>query len=468
MEAAAEARPLRSASRRALAALWLLGLFNNSLFVVLNAGATSISSGSVGLVYLFNTLPTLLVQGAGPYAFHLVSHAARVRLCCLLFTASICTVASSRSMWLQLVGVGLGSLAQGLGESSMLGLCSHYGERGVTAWSSGTGFAGIFGYAWKALWVDALGFSFSATLMLSLVLPAGFVGAFEGLLDKPPALRTSAAMSDRVPLLPAAVASEPGAQNSSAGTGADADVDVDAGEDVGEEIGSPLSTSERIHVFASLWPFTVPLFVVYVSEYAMQSGAWASIGFPVKSKQARDRFYLWSNWLYQVGVFICTCAQEGRPLQRDGLVTNPASSQIIGLPDPYEPARALGHAVGAGAPSRLLRLGRHIPRVVVQLALAAMPTRRPTRRQRVRSVVLHYESPWLARAASAPRVRHGGRIGGRDGGLRSRRGARHHHPGLPIRGAGHFGQACLHVRVQLLRLCSTAALVDRPRRRPQR
>ena len=48
----------------------------------------------------------------------------------------------------------------------------------------------------------------------------------------------------------------------------------------------------------------LPLFAVYFSEYALQSGAWAAIGFPVTSKSAREKFYELANWSYQGGVFV--------------------------------------------------------------------------------------------------------------------------------------------------------------------
>ena len=43
-------------------------------------------------------------------------------------------------------------LQGGLGEASCLALTSYYsGRPAITLWSSGTGFAGVFGYAWVAL-----------------------------------------------------------------------------------------------------------------------------------------------------------------------------------------------------------------------------------------------------------------------------------------------------------------------------
>lgn len=37
-------------------------------------------------------------------------------------------------------------------------------------------------------------------------------------------------------------------------------------------------TPHQLRATAALWPFMVPLFVVYFAEYAMQSGTWAAIG----------------------------------------------------------------------------------------------------------------------------------------------------------------------------------------------
>jgi type IV secretory pathway VirB6-like protein len=42
----------------------------------------------------------------------------------------------------------------------------------------------------------------------------------------------------------------------------------------------------------------------YFAEYAMQSGAWAAIGFPESDSDARGQFYTYANWCYQGGVFI--------------------------------------------------------------------------------------------------------------------------------------------------------------------
>ena len=69
-----------------------------------------------------------------------------------------------------------------------------------------------------------------------------------------------------------------------------------------------MSLKDRFRFVRTLWPYMIPLFVVYFSECksnrppwfyllshylaqdAMQSGTWAVIGFPVTSKDARQKY----------------------------------------------------------------------------------------------------------------------------------------------------------------------------------
>lgn len=65
-----------------------------------------------------------------------------------------------------------------------------------------------------------------------------------------------------------------------------------------------LTPLQRFWLVLTLWPYMIPLFAVYAAEYALQSGTWTAIGFPSDSVSARDQFYEFSNWMYQVGVFL--------------------------------------------------------------------------------------------------------------------------------------------------------------------
>ena len=78
-------------------------------------------------------------------------------------------------------------------------------------------------------------------------------------------------------------------------------------EDVDEDLSvaaAVMTIQQRLASTLSLWPYMVPLFVVYFAEYAMQSGVWAAMGFPITSENARDDFYEYSNWMYQAGVLV--------------------------------------------------------------------------------------------------------------------------------------------------------------------
>ena len=79
-----------------------------------------------------------------------------------------------------------------------------------------------------------------------------------------------------------------------------------------QEKSSPLPTKpndftfkEKLRITTSLWAFMIPLVVVYLAEYCLQSGIWPSIGVPeILSDDDRENFYTFSNWCYQLGVLI--------------------------------------------------------------------------------------------------------------------------------------------------------------------
>lgn len=293
---------------RNVAGFWLLGLFNNSAYVIMLAGANEISSAAVGLVYLCAITPGMLIKLSAPYWFHRASYSNRILAAAILMSSSFSLVAFSKSRGWQLLGVILASFQGGLGEASVLALTSHYhSQTTITAWSSGTGFAGVFGYAWVAVLHVMVTWSLRMTLLTANILVIAWLLSFFVLLEPPDARQRSvsallnkdrelveAAMSVDADLIP---------QSSMAYTS--------SAEDVGNvsrrfqsTVLTYMSTNERLRRTLALWPYTVPLVVVYFAEYAMQSGVWTAIGFPVESSSARSQFYVYSNWTYQVGVFV--------------------------------------------------------------------------------------------------------------------------------------------------------------------
>ena len=98
--------------------------------------------------------------------------------------------AGGGGIYIQLLGVVMGSLQAGLGETSFLALTAFYepSRKALTCWGSGTGCAGIFGYAWVVIFTIFFKVSFTTTLLCALILPVCYVANFYYVL-KPPALK---------------------------------------------------------------------------------------------------------------------------------------------------------------------------------------------------------------------------------------------------------------------------------------
>ena len=343
---------------------WLSGLLNNSSYVIMIAGAKDLDSSMVGLIFFCGVAPSFMVKLTGPYWFHNFSYRTRVVMCSLIMVASFMMVGLGHkrdNIGAILTGVSLASAQSGLGEASFLALCSYFDppSTSLTAWSSGTGFAGIFGYAWVVFFTYGLDAYFSTTAFVACaVLPLGFWLNFELVLKSPRPEETRETLGDgvvsgmgvptRSPLsvagwgvsegddddgvsdgdgpiekksscVPGSVGKKNGnddvespkrmqispalaARGASRGS---VDTKVAAVQKAAmSKTTSTLTMRQRLDLTCRLWPYMVPLAVVYFAEYALQSGVWAAMGFPVESQEARQQFYEFSNWTYQVGVVI--------------------------------------------------------------------------------------------------------------------------------------------------------------------
>lgn len=278
---------MEDGSRRNAIAFFLLGLLNNACYVIMIAGAPSVSSGSVGLVFLCAVVPGILAKASAPYWFHLVSYNVRILVAALLMSLSFVLVGLGSLRSIQLLGVLCAALQSSLGEASCLALSSRFSgdtSRLITFWSSGTGAAGIFGYAWIAVLHVYMGLSFQTTLLWALVLPVVWVVCYFQVLKRE---RQTVEFPMDCDVLPD-----------------DEERDRLVGSNEKSEVTGRMSARERLLFVLDLWPYTIPLFLVYFAEYAMQSGVWISIGFPVDEEEARKLFYTYSNWCYQTGVFV--------------------------------------------------------------------------------------------------------------------------------------------------------------------
>jgi hypothetical protein len=441
---------------------WILGLLNNTGYVIMIAAAKSISEGGVALVFLANILPALVVKGTAPYWFDYVSYKTRITVASFLMVTSFALIASSSSSlpW-QLTGVAFTSAQGALGEASLLALAgkidgaiaiaiaasesnnntedenntrrrkqqrqhqqvvvndtigSHQQcdideendvnhsaninqnveyiinnndqndqqqqqqqqqhqdaveEKGrcLTGFSSGTGFAGVFGFFWKWFWNKWLGLSLSTTLWLATILAVLYLFAYRYvtyLQKQQQSIMTTVATTRTIELVESSQRQEEQKQryrdrvdddhegiiarcddnndnnnsnndpeeeeeevnnessvirlnenstldnnnndydsddrndNNNNSNGIEDKLDVETM--MVKEI-STMNGRQRFHLVLSLWPYMIPLFLVYVAEYTLQSGTWTAIGFPVTDRESRDMFYEYSNWMYQAGVF---------------------------------------------------------------------------------------------------------------------------------------------------------------------
>jgi battenin len=428
---------------------FLLGVLNNVPYVVMIAGAKSISEGGTGLVFLANIMPGLLIKLSSPYWFEKVSYGKRIMMGSILMAMSFCLVAtfgylkeisaSSSSLAstnenvnndnyanddinndtsdqgtgtdfylaMQLIGVACCSAQGSLGEATLLALSGKVdslieehqkgmsadsdsnpspretaneanntpvyqtiredfdGENDngvtkreskslcITAFSSGTGLAGVLGFAYIEILTEVLGFSLTGALYIALLFPICYMAIYKkflatyakATLDKrndEEEDEETMAMNVNDNTTSTSSQEELGSQvvnqidreveTESLSLASNNEIVSCASENAEEEFSdnptpidslevssngersvvSPandniikgMSTFERLKLIISLWPYMIPLFVVYAAEYALQSGVWTAIGFPVNDIDARKTFYTKSNWLYQVGVFL--------------------------------------------------------------------------------------------------------------------------------------------------------------------
>ena len=414
-------------SRLALAC-FLMGTLNNLTFVVNNAVATTLLPGQVGLVYIINVCPELLVKGTAPCWWHWSGYNSKMIFAGVCFGANLLLVHSGLSVstgW-KLVGVALSDLGGGLGEASMLALSQSFEAPRIclSAWSSGTGAAGVIGYLLSMYALPLLGTA--GRLTFAALLLAAFWSTYFILLPKP--TRVDNWMAG--PLLARGrgfcnAPSENGAQHtataSCAGDGESNDATVCERREVDPSTSSlggaaehdaissaehdtvaaayaaaglarPLTAPEKLAMLARLVPFVLPIVLVYWAEYAMQSGAWTAfaLGGAITSAHARERAYQLLNLFYQVGVLISRSA--GRLFTLSMCMLWVAAWAQVGMlvlfvadgaaqlwrgPSLVLPALVVGLLGGTNYIQTMLAIDRCLPQRMREVALATISVGSP-------------------------------------------------------------------------------------------
>jgi len=390
---------------RNLIAFWALGFLNNVVYVANNASADDIAPGNYGLIYLCSVGWSMLVKMTGPYWFHYVSYKERIffgGICCIL---DFCLVNYGTSMGVKLLGVSLGSVQSGLGEATILALAAFYQDPAtcLVMWSSGTGFAGPGGYILSmyvfahvdTLYATLLG-SFLALLYLLafLLLEPPWIDNVRGGVNKKLALQPipletqEYGEKSRNPSTVASIES----QNIIKEVFSDSEISVreslikKPNDDV--PITDQLTCWERFKFIASLWPYMVPLFLVYYSEYCIQAGAWSTVAFDpsqISDHESRKNAYQDLNLLYQCGVFLSRssgsylkanlCTLWTMPLLQCGFliffIINAAGNNFWVGKSLMAPAFCVGLLGGAVYVNAYCMLTRKLPKKFHELALSS-------------------------------------------------------------------------------------------------
>ena len=91
-------------------------MLNNATYVVMNAGAKQISPQAVGYVYVCNVLPSFLAQVSGPYWYHYIPYASRMKIVACCMSISFLLVAFGQIydiLYLQFIGIAITSFQSG-------------------------------------------------------------------------------------------------------------------------------------------------------------------------------------------------------------------------------------------------------------------------------------------------------------------------------------------------------------------
>ncbi|XP_015273733.1 PREDICTED: battenin [Gekko japonicus] len=304
------------------AGFWLLGLCNNFAYVVMLSAAhdilshqkapsgngtiptpPSITPGnasntsrydcniiSTGAVLLADILPTLLIKFSAPFYIHLLPYGLRVIICILTALGSFLLVAFSAGPAQSFTGVVLASVSSGLGEITFLALTSFFDSAVVSAWSSGTGGAGLLG-ALSYLGLTQAGLTPQHTLLTMNVIPIIMLASY--LLLAPPSHDPRWCWGVHPP---GSLHSPPSSHQPLLGS-------ATTHQKNPESQGRNISLQEKGQVVKGLLKYLLPLAVVYFAEYFINQGLFELLYFR-EAPLTHAEQYRWYQMLYQAGVFL--------------------------------------------------------------------------------------------------------------------------------------------------------------------
>lgn len=298
------------ARTRLFAAFAIFGLLNNVLYVIILSAALDLVPPATpkGIVAFFNIFPALLAKVVWPLVSNgQIRYGRRIGFCTCASWTGIVVIALSSGLHARLFGISLASLSSGLGELTFLQLTTTLPTRDASrtalgAWASGTGFAGIAG---AAIWWLLRGLGVKGGLGISSILPLFFPATYIYILPPRGSLAAPTAAYQPLP--------------TSLGDPIDSPtLAISATPIIGPETLNGkasqlrLSTQEKLELLRPLLlRYMLPLCLVYVEEYVINSGVAPTLVFPIPTSGIwsylfhvpKDYYPFWSL-TYQTFVFI--------------------------------------------------------------------------------------------------------------------------------------------------------------------
>ncbi|XP_038123497.1 battenin-like, partial [Cyprinodon tularosa] len=256
-------------------------------------------------VLLADILPTLIIKLFAPFMIHVVPYGFRVLFCVAMAATSFLLVSFSSAVWMSIVGVIFASISAGLGELSFLSNSVSLRQVCLTAllplfrnvlegWGSGTGAAGVAGSLLYSGLIQA-GVSPQITLLIMLVVPLVMFASYFYLLTPVPSLPQWRRSETEHP------AEDSPEQERLIKESEDEERETSASAE--DRSTGPLTLKEKGRVIKGLWPFVLPLGLVYFAEYFINQGLMELLFFHNFFLSHAEQ-YRWYQTLYQVGVLV--------------------------------------------------------------------------------------------------------------------------------------------------------------------
>ncbi|CAL6015887.1 CLN3_protein [Hexamita inflata] len=257
----------------------ILGWVNNFGYSVMLSAAKHMMAGKAptSTVLLCDILPCFCVKLIFPFFLEKIIYPVKVISVVLLaILGFLLATFSEQSTGIALTGVVCHSLSSGLGEITYLAYSAKFSTSCVSAWSCGTGLAGITASGIYAILSDVFHVDLKIILYVFLPIPLLMLEAyyisnpkFSPKSQEQPEVESEIIETETTPLV--------------------------------KQPPISLTFKDKMRSLLGIWQFLLSLFLVYVSEYMINQSVNAVIDF---KGSYQNMFYSFSQFAYQTGVFI--------------------------------------------------------------------------------------------------------------------------------------------------------------------